>query len=204
MLQTALTGGIGAGKSTVSRRLKELGAVIVDADLYAREVVEPGTPGLAAVVEAFGPEVLLPDGTLNRPALGRIVFPDKELLKTLNGITHPLVRARIEEVVASAPADAVLVHDVALLVEMRQQETPTYQLVMVVYTPEQERIQRLIRDRGMTREEAESRIRTQASDEQRAAVADVILDNSGSVEDLLKQVDECWRDRIGPLRAAAQ
>lgn len=202
MLQTALTGGIGAGKSTVSRRLRELGATIVDADQMAREVVEPGTPGLAAVVEAFGPGVLLEDGRLDRPALGRIVFGDKALLAKLNAITHPLIGAGIKALVDAAPPDAVIVHDVALLVESRGPEG--FELIMVVYAPEPERIRRLINDRGMTREEALSRIRAQASDEQRAAVADVILDNSGSIEETLKQVDECWRSRIEPLRAAVE
>jgi dephospho-CoA kinase len=201
MLRTALTGGIGAGKSTVSRRLKELGAVLVDADVHAREVVEPGTPGLAAVVKAFGTEVLREDGRLDRPALGRLVFADREQLALLNSIIHPLVRARSQEVVAAAPADAVVVHDVPLLVESRGVEG--FDLVMVVWAPEPERVRRLVEDRGMDAEDAAARIRAQASDEERAAVADVVFDNSGPVAATLTAVDHFWRERIEPLRHAS-
>ncbi|GAB3257485.1 dephospho-CoA kinase [Kineosporia babensis] len=198
MVRTALTGGIGAGKSTVSRRLSDLGALILDADVIAREVVEPGTGGLAEIVQVFGKKVLTEDARLNRPALGQIVFADDEKLAKLNQIVHPRVASRMEEIVAAAPPDAVLVHDVPLLAE--NPNRAEYDLVMVVFTPEEERIRRLIADRGMTKKDAKARIRAQASDEERAAIADVVLDNSGSLAATLAQVDACWRNRIEPLR----
>jgi dephospho-CoA kinase len=208
MLRIGLTGGIAAGKSTVSGRLSELGATIVDADLLAREVVEPGTPGLAAVVEAFGPGVLLPDGRLDRPALGRIVFDDAEQLARLNGILHPLIGARSQELIAAAeqaattggsPGEgtpgggpgAVLVHDIPLLVE--NNAMAGFDLVMVVYAPEAERLRRLIEDRGMSEHDALARIRAQADDDQRRAAADIWIDNSGSREDTIAQVDAAWQ-----------
>lgn len=198
MLRIGLTGGIGAGKSTVAGRLRELGAVIVDADRVAREVVEPGTAGLTAVVEAFGTGVLLPDGRLDRPALGRIVFKDAEQLGRLNAIVHPLIAERTGALIAAAAPDAVLVHDVPLLVE--NSLAAGYQLVVVVRAGEAERIRRLVEDRGMTADEARSRIAAQATDQQRRAVADVVIDNSGTREATVAQVDDCWRDRIEPLR----
>jgi dephospho-CoA kinase len=200
MLRIGLTGGIGAGKSTVAERLGELGATIVDADKLAREVVEPGTPGLAAVVEAFGAGVLLPDGRLDRPALGRIVFGDGEQLARLNGIVHPLIGERTQAVIEAAPAGAVLVHDIPLLVENGL--AAGFALVIIVDAPEPERIRRLVDDRGMTEDEARSRIRAQASDAERRAVAGVWIDNSGTPEATSAQVDACWRDRIEPLRSA--
>ena len=193
-----LTGGIGAGKSTVARRLRELGATIIDADLLAREVVEPGTVGLAGVVEAFGKDILLPDGRLDRPALGRVVFGDPEQLARLNSIVHPLIAERTAELIKAAPEDAVLVHDVPLLVENNL--AGGYRLVIVVHAPEAERIRRLVKDRGMTQDAARARVQAQASDDQRRAVADVWIDNSGTTEATLAQVDDCWRDRIEPLR----
>jgi dephospho-CoA kinase len=198
MVRIGLTGGIGAGKSTVAGRLRDLGATIIDADRLAREVVEPGTAGLAAVVQEFGPQVLLPDGRLDRPGLGRIVFGDAEQLARLNAILHPLIGARTQELIEGAPADAVLVHDIPLLVENGL--AGGFQLVIVVHAPESERIRRLVEDRGMTEEEAVSRIRSQASDEERRTVADVWIDNSGTRAATLAQVDDCWRDRIEPLR----
>jgi dephospho-CoA kinase len=200
MVRIGLTGGIGAGKSTVAGRLRELGATIIDADQLAREVVEPGTPGLAAVVEAFGSEVLLPDGRLDRPALGRIVFGDAEKLGRLNAILHPLIGERTQALIEAAPPDTVLVHDIPLLAENRL--GPGFQLVIVVDAPEPERIRRLVEDRGMTEDEAVSRIRAQTTDAERRKIADVVIDNSGSRADTLAQVDDCWRDRIEPLRAA--
>lgn len=200
MVRTALTGGIGAGKSTVSRRLAHHGAIILDADLMAREVVEPGTSGLAEIVETFGEKILTEDARLDRPALGRIVFADAEQLTRLNQIVHPRVAARMEEIVAAAPAEAVLVHDVPLLAE--NPDRADYDLVMVVFAPEEERIRRLVSDRGMTKKDAKARIRAQASDQERAAIADVVLDNSGSLATTLAQVDACWRNRIEPLRAS--
>ncbi|HST86598.1 MAG TPA: dephospho-CoA kinase [Kineosporiaceae bacterium] len=198
MLMVGLTGGIGAGKSTVAGRLRELGATIIDADQLAREVVEPGTPGLAEVVAAFGAQVLLPDGRLDRPALGRIVFGDAEKLARLNAILHPLIGERTRALIESAPPDAVLVHDIPLLVENGLADG--FQLVIVVHAPESERIRRLIEDRGMTETEAVSRIRAQAADEERRTVADVWIDNSGTRAATVTQVDDCWRDRIEPLR----
>jgi dephospho-CoA kinase len=198
MVRIGLTGGIGAGKSTVATRLRELGATIIDADRVAREVVEPGTDGLAAVIEAFGPQVLLPDGQLDRPALGRVVFSDPEKLAQLNAIVHPLIGERTQALIDAAPPDAVLVHDIPLLVE--NQLSSGFDLVIVVDAPEPERIRRLVADRGMTEDEAVSRIRAQAGDAERRKVADVWIDNSGTPADTRSQVDDCWRDRIEPMR----
>lgn len=198
MLRVGLTGGIGAGKSTVAGRLAELGATVIDADRVAREVVEPGTPGLAAVVSAFGADVLRPDGTLDRPALGRVVFGEGERRRELNAILHPLIAVRTGELMSGLPPDAVVVHDVPLLVENGL--APAYHLVIVVYAPEVERVRRLVTDRQMTEADAWARVRAQATDEQRRAVADVWIDNSGPRAATIAQVDECWRERIEPLR----
>ena len=195
MLRIGLTGGIGSGKSTVSRLLAERGAVIIDADVIAREVVEPGTPGLAAVVEAFGAEVLAPDGSLDRPALAAVVFADPESRRRLDGIVHPLVRARAIEVAAAAPPDAVLVNDVPLLVETGQ--ASSYDLVLVVEADPETRIARLVQ-RGLTAEDARARIAVQATDDERRAVADVVLDNSGTPEELATQVDRFWTEQVAP------
>jgi dephospho-CoA kinase len=195
MLRIGLTGGIGAGKSTVATRLRELGATIIDADQLAREVVEPGTPGLAAVIEAFGPSVLLADGRLDRPALGRIIFSDDEQRARLNGILHPLI-GRLSQEQAEA-GGSVVVHDIPLLVESRG--TAGFDLVIVVHAPEEERLRRLLEDRGMNRDDALARIRAQASDEERRAAADVWIDNSGSREATIAQVDAAWAERIAPL-----
>ena len=195
MLNIGLTGGIGSGKSTVSALLAERGAVIVDADRIAREVVEPGTPGLAAVVAEFGESVVGPDGGLDRPALAAVVFADPEARARLDGIVHPLVRARAAEVVAAAPPDAVLVHDIPLLVETGQ--AGRYELVLVVQADLDTRVARLVA-RGMTEDDARARIAAQATDEQRAAVADVVLDNSGTREELAAQVDRFWTERVLP------
>ena len=196
MLRIGLTGGIGSGKSTVSRLLEQRGAVIVDADAIAREVVEPGSPGLGAVVEAFGPQVLAADGTLDRPALAAVVFADPEARKRLDAIVHPLVRARATEVAAAAPADAVVVNDVPLLVETGQ--AGSYDLVLVVEADPATRVARLVQ-RGLTAEDARARMAAQATDEQRRAVADVVLDNSGTLEELEAQVDRFWADRVAPV-----
>jgi dephospho-CoA kinase len=195
VLNIGLTGGIGSGKSTVSALLAEHGAVIVDADRIARDVVEPGTPGLAAVVSAFGDGVVGPDGGLDRPALAAVVFADAEARARLDGIVHPLVRARAAEVVAAAPPDAVLVHDIPLLVETGQ--AGRYELVLVVQADLGTRVARLVA-RGMTEDDARARIAAQATDEQRAAVADVVLDNSGTREELAAQVDRFWTERVLP------
>jgi dephospho-CoA kinase len=197
VLRIGLTGGIGSGKSTVSRLLAEHGAVIVDADAIAREVVEPGTPGLAAVVEAFGTGVLAPDGSLDRPALAAVVFADPEARRRLDAIVHPLVRARAAEVAAAAAPDAVVVHDVPLLVETGQ--AGLYDVVVVVEADPETRVARLVQ-RGLTAEDARARMAAQATDEQRRAVADVVLDNSGTPERLAEQVDRVWADRVVPAR----
>ncbi|MER5785609.1 dephospho-CoA kinase [Streptomyces mobaraensis] len=190
MLKVGLTGGIGAGKSEVSRRLAAHGAVIVDSDRIAREVVEPGTAGLAAVVAEFGPEVLAPDGSLDRPRLGSVVFADAGRLAALNAIVHPLVRARSAELEAAAAPDAVVVHDVPLLVENGL--APLYDLVVVVDAREDTRLDRLVRLRGMAPEEARARMAAQATREQRLAAADIVIPNDGPVAELEARVDEVW------------
>ncbi|MFI0905052.1 dephospho-CoA kinase [Streptomyces sioyaensis] len=190
MVKVGLTGGIGAGKSEVSRLLASYGAVIVDADKIAREVVEPGTPGLAAVVEEFGDGVLAPDGTLDRPKLGGIVFADPEKLKALNAIVHPLVGARSAELEAAAGPDAVVVHDVPLLTENGL--APLYDLVVVVDAAPQTQLDRLVRLRGMAEDEAKSRMAAQATREQRLAAADLVIDNNGPLEALEPQVRAVW------------
>jgi dephospho-CoA kinase len=189
-----LTGGIGSGKSTVAARFAELGALIVDADVIAREVVAPGTTGLAAVVDRFGRDVLLPDGELDRPKLGRLVFADKVALADLNAIVHPLVAARTAELMATAAEHAVVVYDVPLLVENRLQDG--FDAVVVVQAPLELRLQRL-EGRGMDAETAQARVAQQASDEQRRAVATILLDNAGSREELLAQVDAAWQRLTG-------
>ena len=192
-MRIGLTGGIGSGKSTVSALLAARGAVIVDADRIAREVVEPGTPGLAAVVDAFGPGVLTADDSLDRPALAGIVFADPAARRTLDAIVHPLVRARAAELEAVAPSGAVVVHDVPLLVETGQ--ASSYDLVLVVQADPETRVARLVQ-RGLTADDARARVAAQATDEQRRAVADVVLDNSGTPEQLAAQVDRFWADHV--------
>ncbi len=193
VLRIGLTGGIGSGKSTVSRLLAERGARIVDADVLAREVVEPGTPGLAAVVDAFGEQVLTPDGALDRPALAALVFADPDARARLDAIVHPLVRARAAELVAALPPDAVVVQDIPLLVETGQ--ASSFDLVLVVEADLDTRVARLVA-RGVPEPDARARIAAQATDEQRRAVADVVLDNSGTLEGLGAQVDSFWVDRV--------
>jgi dephospho-CoA kinase len=195
VLRIGLTGGIGSGKSTVSALLAARGAVVIDADRIAREVVEPGTPGLAAVVDTFGEQVLRPDGSLDRPALAAVVFADPEARKKLDGIVHPLVRARSVELAGAAPEDAVVVHDVPLLVETGQ--AGSYDVVLVVRADPEVRVRRLVQ-RGLSEDDARARIAAQATDEQRRAVADVVLDNDGTEEDLAAQVDRFWAERVIP------
>ena len=197
MLRVGLTGGIGSGKSTVAQRLLDLGAVVVDADRLAREVVEPGSDGLARIADRFGEAVLDDTGALNRAALGALVFADPAARTDLEAITHPLIARRTAELVEQAPPDAVVVHDVPLLVEKHL--GPTYHLVVVVAAEEDTRVKRLMQTRGMTEEDARSRIAAQASDEQRRAAADVWLDNNGRKDAVLEAVDELWRERLVPF-----
>lgn len=192
MLKIGLTGGIGSGKSEVSRRLSAKGAVVVDADAIAREVVEPGTPGLARVVAEFGDDVLRPDGSLDRPKLGSVVFADPEKLAALNAIVHPLVGERVAELQAQAPDDAILVYDVPLLVE--NDLAPMYDVVVVVDASDDVRIRRLAEHRGMPEADAKARIAAQASREQRLAVADIVIVNEGTLDELAARVDEVWAD----------
>ncbi|HEX6343956.1 dephospho-CoA kinase [Umezawaea sp.] len=199
MLRVGLSGGIGSGKSTVARRLQEHGAVLIDSDKLAREVVEPGTEGLAGIVEAFGADVLDEHGALNRGALAARVFTDDTARKTLNGIVHPLVGARTAELIAGAAPDAVVVHDVPLLVENGM--APAYHLVLIVHAGEEERVRRLVGARGMAEQDARNRIAAQATDDQRRAVADVWLDNSGTPDLVLAAVDALWADRLVPFEA---
>jgi len=200
MLMVGLTGGIGAGKSAVSTRLGELGAVIIDADALAREVVRPGTDGLAEVVAEFGPGVLTPTGELDRAAMGRLVFADENRRRALERIIHPRVRARSVEIVSAAPPDAVVVNDVPLLVETGQ--AGAYQLVLVVLATEATRIDRLVRTRGLSEADARARIAAQAPDEQRRAVADIVIENDGPLAELRAAVDAAWHNEILPRLAA--
>ncbi|MGM9464868.1 dephospho-CoA kinase [Streptomyces murinus] len=194
MLKVGLTGGIGAGKSEVSRLLVEHGAVLIDADRIAREVVAPGTPGLAAVVEAFGPDILTEDGSLDRPRLGSIVFTDPDRLAVLNSIVHPLVGARSRELEEAAAPDAVVIHDVPLLTENGL--APFYDLVIVVDASPETQLDRLIRLRGMTEEDARARMAAQATREQRRAIADIVIDNDVPLDALRKRVDAVWDDLV--------
>jgi dephospho-CoA kinase len=200
--RVGLTGGIGSGKSTVARRLAALGALVIDSDVLAREVVEPGTPGLAAIRAAFGPDVIKRDGSLDRPALGRIVFADRGRLDELNAIVHPLVRERAAAIMNEARPSAVVVQDVPLLVETDY--TGSFDLVVVVDASDEARIARLAAERGMTAEDVRARMGAQASREERLAAADVVLDNSGSREHLVAQVDRLWQQLSeGPLTVEA-
>jgi dephospho-CoA kinase len=201
VLRVGLTGGIGSGKSEVSRRLAERGAVLIDADVAAREVVVPGSPGLARIAATFGPGVLRPDGSLNRERLGEIVFSDPGLRTKLNEIVHPLVRAWMqaaEEAAVRAAAGAralagpVVVHDVPLLAESRGRAG--FDVVIVVDVPPEAQADRLVRLRGMPAEQARARMAAQASREQRLALADIVIDNSGSLDDLDRRVGEVWAD----------
>ncbi|CAM5264473.1 dephospho-CoA kinase [Streptomyces californicus] len=199
MLKVGLTGGIGAGKSEVSRLLVERGAVLIDSDRIAREVVEPGTPGLAAVVEEFGPDILTAERTLDRPALGALVFADDQRRAALNAIVHPLVGARAAELERAAPEDAVVVHDVPLLTENGL--APFYDLVVVVDASAETQLDRLVTLRGMTESDARARMSAQATREERRAVADLVVDNDGTHEALVEQVDAVWDELV--RRAAA-
>ena len=194
MKLVALSGGIASGKSTIARRLAAHGAVHIDADLLAREAVEPGSPGLEMIVERFGSEVIASDGSLDRPALGRLVFDDPEALAALNDIVHPEVRKLAKMRLATAEAadpDAVVVYDVPLLVEAGLQQQQ-WDLVVIAEAPAEVRTQRMIELRGMTAEEAKQRIANQVTDQERRAVADVIIDTGGTEAQTLKQADALW------------
>jgi dephospho-CoA kinase len=190
VLTIGLTGGIGAGKSEVARLLTTYGAVLIDADRIAREVVEPGTAGLAEVVAQFGPGVLTADGALDRATMARLVFGDEGARRRLEAVVHPLVAQRTQELLASVPPDAVVVHDVPLLVEKGY--APRYDMVVVVEAPEDVRVDRLVQHRGFSAEDARARIAVQATPAERAAVADVVIDNAGTLADLEAQVAELW------------
>ncbi|GAA1463126.1 dephospho-CoA kinase [Nocardiopsis exhalans] len=196
MLKVGLTGGIGSGKSAVSSALSSYGAVVIDADAIAREVVEPGTPGLAEVVAEFGEGVLTPEGRLDRPRLGEIVFADEARLAGLNAIVHPRVAERSGQLMEEALAsDAkVVVYDVPLLVENGLESL--YDVVVVVDTPDEVRVERVSRDRGMPREQVRARIDAQADRRTRLASADLVVDNSGTREELAERVAELWRDLL--------
>jgi dephospho-CoA kinase len=195
VLRVGLTGGIGAGKSAVSSRLAERGAVVIDSDLLAREVVARGTDGLDEVVAAFGPGVLTADGDLDRPALGKIVFGDETARRKLEAIVHPRVRARAAEIEHESPEDAIVVHDIPLLVETGQ--AGKFDLVLVVDVPVEVQVERLTAQRGMTDAEAKQRIASQASREDRLAAADVVVDNSGSLAELDHRIDQVWEQLTG-------
>ncbi|MBP2477928.1 dephospho-CoA kinase [Crossiella equi] len=190
---------MGSGKSTVAAHLAEHGAVVIDSDKIAREVVEPGTSGLAEIVEAFGEGVLAPDGSLDRAALASIVFSDEAKRLRLNAITHPRVRERSAAIMAGVPADGLVVHDIPLLVENGL--APGFHLVLIADAPVEERIRRLVTHRGIGEADARARIARQATDEQRRAAADVLLDNSGSPEQLRAVLDALWTDRLVPFEA---
>jgi dephospho-CoA kinase len=203
MLRVGLTGGIGSGKSEVSSRLAARGAAVIDADQAARDVVAPGTPGLAQVVAAFGDGVLRPDGSLDRPALGKIVFSDEAALGKLNAIVHPLVHQHMadaeERAIREGGDEAVIVHDIPLLAEGGQSRSAGFDLVIVVDVPPEVQLERLTAHRGMSEEDAAARMAAQATREQRLAIADIVIDNSGTLADLDQRVGEVWAD----LRARA-
>ena len=201
MLKVGLTGGMGSGKSTVARRFAELGAAIIDADQIARDVVEPGEPALAELAEAFGEGILLDDGALNRGELAKRAFVSAEKTELLNSITHPRIEQRTEEQF-NAAGDAIIVFDSPLLIEMRQSEAQD--LVGVVHTPVEVRLDRLVESRGVDREDAKQRIAKQISDDKRLQFADVVLENSGTEEDLVHQVDRIWERIIQPLNQIRQ
>ncbi|WP_050773589.1 dephospho-CoA kinase [Corynebacterium amycolatum] len=201
MLKVGLTGGMGSGKSTVARRFAELGAVIIDADQIARDVVEPGEPALAELAEAFGEGILLDDGSLNRGELAKRAFVSAEKTELLNSITHPCIEQRTEEQF-NAAGDAIIVFDSPLLIEMGQSEAQD--LVVVVHTPVEVRLDRLVESRGVDREDAKQRIAKQISDDKRLQFADVVLENSGTEEDLVHQVDRIWERIIQPLNQIRQ
>jgi len=196
MLTVAVTGGIGSGKSTMSTALAELGAIVVDSDALAREVVAPGAPGLVAIAETFGAEVIGADGALDRAGLARIVFADPEARATLEGITHPLVRARAAQIQRDAPAGAIVVNDIPILTTLAA--AATFQLVVGVQAALDLRVARLV-GRGLAEPDARARIASQIGDDERAALCDVLLDNNGDRDQLVASVGVLWRSRIRPF-----
>jgi dephospho-CoA kinase len=192
--RVGLTGGVASGKSTVSAILAELGAVVIDADQLAREVVAPGTEGLKRVADEFGPRVLTADGELDRPAVGAIVFADDDARRRLEAIIHPLVRARGAELEAAAPEDALVVHDIPLLAETGQGDA--FDAVIVVDTPVETQVERMTALRGWTAEDARARVAAQASREQRRAVATYVIENTGTLEDLRDRVTEVFEELV--------
>ena len=196
MRRVGLTGGIGSGKSTVAQMFADLGAWVVDADAIAREVVAPGSEGLAELVEQFGSQILTDNGDLDRAAVAAVVFSDPSARERLNAIVHPLIARRTTELIAAIPQDAVLVHDVPLLVELGMQAT--YDLVVVVDAPDDVRIRRLVQ-RGLDEDDARARIAAQASRDERLAVADVVIENAGDLDDLRRQVTAAWPQVSGQL-----
>jgi dephospho-CoA kinase len=195
-MRVGLTGGVASGKSTVSAILRELGAVVIDADQLAREVVARGTPGLAAVVAEFGPDLLTEDGDLDRAAMGQLVFNDESARKRLEAIVHPLVFERIVDLEGHAPEGAVVVHDIPLLAESGRADT--FDAVIVVDTPHDLQVERMIRDRGWTGDDARSRIAAQATREDRRAVATYVIENTGTLEELREQVAKVYAELTAP------
>lgn len=193
--RVGLTGGIASGKSSVSTILAELGAVIIDGDLLAREVVAKGTPGLAAVVAEFGAGLLTPEGDLDRPAMGTLVFGDEAARKRLEAIVHPLVFERIVDLELNAPEGSLVVHDIPLLAESGRADT--FDAVVVVHAPPELQLERMVRDRGWTEEDARARMAAQASAEDRLAIATVVIDNTGTLEDLRRRVTEVFEELVG-------
>ena len=194
-VRVGLTGGIASGKSTVSAILAELGAVVIDADALARDVVARGTPGLAAVVAEFGPALLAPDGDLDRPAMGALVFGDPDARRRLEAVIHPLVHERSAQLEAEAAADAVVVHDIPLLAEVGR--AGSFDAVIVVDAPPELQVSRMVQERGWTRDDAESRIAAQATREDRLAIATHVVDNTGSLEALRDQVERVYAELAG-------
>jgi dephospho-CoA kinase len=191
-VRVGLTGGIASGKSTVSAILRELGAVVIDADALAREVVAQGTPGLAAVVEEFGPELLTPDGELDRTAMGALVFGDEAARRRLEAIVHPLVFERIVDLETHAPPGAVVVHDIPLLAESGRADT--FDVVVVVDAPQDVQVERMVRDRGWSEGDALARIAAQAAPHDRRAIATYLIENTGTREELRAQVEKIYAE----------